>query len=115
MKKVTNNNILNWEQTLVMCSQKADLAADLINMLKADLSRQRNALHKAYADNNIMAMRDIIHQMQGTCSYISLPTLNAETEQFQHLLHNESSNLQAGFQDLDAAIAAVLTQIDSPA
>ena len=97
--------ILDWEKTLVLCNNNESLARELLGMLKTDLPQQKQILIDAYDREQWRMLRDIIHQILGSCSYIALPELKAAAEAMQDAIHQNKI-------DLSEERQAVITAID---
>lgn len=87
-----NNDIINMKETLALCNNNESLAEELITMLKSDLPRQKQILLYAFECNNEQTMRDIVHQILGSCSYISLPQIKQSALALQTAIHNQQGD-----------------------
>lgn len=105
-----DNLIINKKETLAWCNDNHTLANDLITMLKADLPRQKMILIQAYQTDDERTVRDIVHQILGTCSYISLPHTQKVATAFQTAI-NKKENLEPFKNQLIAAIDAVIVAL----
>ena len=103
-----NNITLDWDETLKLCNGNEDLAQELMQMLKSDLPRQKQILNTACDKQDMRIVRDIVHQILGTCSYISLPRLKAAAESLQKEIQQESPAINQKQKTLIAAIDAVI-------
>ena len=102
------DKIINWEKTLTLCHDNNDLANELIAMLKSDLPRQKQILLHAYDKQDTQMIRDIVHQILGSCSYISLPTIEATARQMHHAIHTKANNIDAQKKKLIDAIDSAI-------
>lgn len=109
------NNIINWDETLKLCNNNYDLALELVTMLKTDLPMQKQIFIDAYERADTRTLRDIIHQILGSCSYISLPQLKQAAEAMHMAVHTNQKNLnqqrQAVIDAIDAAIMLPMNQL----
>lgn len=109
------NQIINWEETLKLCNNNQDLALELVSMLKTDLPLQKQIFVDAYERNDTRTLRDIIHQILGSCSYISLPQLKQAAETMHMAVHTNQPDLtaerQAVIDEIDRAIVLPITQL----
>ncbi len=101
-------DIIDFEETLALCNHNEALAAELIKMLKTDLPRQKSILIHAYERGDEQTMRDITHQILGSCSYISLPDIKMHALIFQDAVHNGEKELEVFKNNLIKAIDAVI-------
>jgi len=88
------NDILNWSETLALCNNNEALAHELIGMLKTDLPMQKQILLDAYTRQDTRTLRDIVHQILGSCSYIALPQLKEAAACMHTAIHNNQENLE---------------------
>jgi HPt (histidine-containing phosphotransfer) domain-containing protein len=86
-------DILNWTETLILCNNNKDLALELIEMLKADLPMQKQIILDAYDRKDTRMLRDIVHQILGSCSYISLPQLKQAATAMHDAIHQQQKDL----------------------
>ncbi len=107
MKKI----IINWEETLALCNNNETLAKELLFMLKTDLPRQKQILLDAFLRNDTQMMRDIVHQILGSCSYISLPNIKEAAETMHTAIHSKKIEVVVA---KDALIDAMNAVIISP-
>lgn len=104
-----NDNIINMKETLVLCNNNTSLANELIAMLKTDLPRQKQILLYAFEREDEQTMRDIVHQILGSCSYISLPQVKHRALALQTAIHNKQDDIvQLRDQLIDAMDAIIV-------
>lgn len=112
-----NNTIINWDETLTLCNNNQALALELVTMLKADLPLQKQIFIDAYDREDWRTLRDIVHQILGSCSYIALPQLKESAQNIHMAIHNKKADLkqerQAIIQAIDNAIVLPIKQFDS--
>lgn len=99
-----SNHILDWEQTLKLCNNNKGLANELISMLKTDLPAQKRILIDAYERHDTRTLRDIVHQIIGSCSYISLPQLKEAANNMHNDIHTSNKDLTPAKKELIQAI-----------
>ena len=104
MKKI----IINWDETLSLCNNNEMLAKELLLMLKTDLPRQKQILFDAFERNDTQMMRDIVHQILGSCSYISLPDIKEAAETMHTAIHSKKINRATATDQLINAMNAVI-------
>ena len=104
MKKI----IINWDETLSLCNNNETLAKELLLMLKTDLPRQNQILLDAAERNDTQMMRDIVHQILGSCSYISLPDIKEAAEIMHAAIHSKKISLAVAKDQLINAMNAVI-------
>lgn len=101
--------VINMEETLALCNNNESLANELIAMLKADLPRQKQILIYAFERDDEQTMRDIVHQILGTCSYISLPQIKKNALALQDAIRSQKGDLvQLRNQLIDAMDAVIV-------
>lgn len=88
-----NNSIINWDETLELCNHNQALADELILMLKTDLPRQKQIFLNAYDKQDTRMIRDIVHQILGSCSYISMPLVKKHAQELHDAIHHNENNL----------------------
>ncbi len=106
-----DTNVINKEETLALCNENESLAKELMMILKTDLPRQKMILLDAYAHQDRKMMRDIVHQILGTCSYISLPDTKQHALSFHAALHDNIKDLESYKTNLVAAMDAVIVSL----
>lgn len=104
MKKI----IINWDETLSLCNNNETLAKELLFMLKTDLPRQKQILLDAFERSDTQMMRDIVHQILGTCSYISLPDIKQAAETMHTAIHSKEIEIAIAKDNLINAMNAVI-------
>lgn len=105
---MSDDNIIDYKETLSLCNNNESLAAELIKMLKTDLPRQKMILIHAYERDDYKTLRDIVHQILGSCSYICLPNIEKNALALQIAVHNNEKNLEPLKNNLISAIDAVI-------
>jgi HPt (histidine-containing phosphotransfer) domain-containing protein len=96
------------KETLKLCNNNETLAHELIAMLKNDLPRQKIILVDAYQRQDMRLLRDIVHQILGSCSYISLPQIEKAAQVFQFAVHSNEPGLETLKTNLIKAMDAVI-------
>ena len=108
MIESNSTKILNWDETIKLCNNNEELAKELIHMLKNDLPQQKQILLTASEKNDLRMVRDIIHQILGSCSYISLPELKEKAQSLHDALHLNETDFKEKQKALIHAINAVI-------
>lgn len=106
-----NDNVIDMKETLAWCNNNQSLANELITMLKSDLPRQKQILLFAFEREDEQTVRDILHQILGSCSYISLPQIKRCALALQDAIHqHETTNYTPLCHQLFEAMDAVIVQ-----
>ena len=103
-------NIINWPETLTLCNNSEALAKELLSMLAIDLPRQKMILIDTNTKTDLRLMRDILHQILGSCSYLSLPTIKQKALDLQNAIHTNEEQIDPEFKALIKAIDEVIMQ-----
>ncbi|CAY75458.1 sensor histidine kinase/response regulator [Erwinia pyrifoliae DSM 12163] len=81
---------LDWTMALSQAANKPDLAHDLLQMLVDFLPEVQKLVELYSAENNISALRNIIHKLHGSASYSGVPRMKQLCLQLeQNLRHSE--------------------------
>nr|MBO2509825.1 hybrid sensor histidine kinase/response regulator [Gammaproteobacteria bacterium] len=96
--------ILDPEEGLRLAAGKADLAADLLNMLLSSLPGDREAIHQARASGDRTTLIERIHRLHGATRYCGVPQLRAACQRCETLLKQNDPAAEQALDDLDAAI-----------
>ncbi|NJC99090.1 response regulator, partial [Candidatus Erwinia dacicola] len=81
---------LDWALALRQAANKPDLARDLLQMLVDFLPEVQSLIDQYIGENNIPALRDIIHKLHGSASYSGVPRMKQLCLQLeQNLWHYE--------------------------
>jgi two-component system, NarL family, sensor histidine kinase BarA len=102
--------VLDAEEGLRLAAGKADLAADMLNMLLAGLPGDRQAIRQAREAGERSALIERVHRLHGATRYCGVPQLRAACQRSETLLKQDDPGAQRALDELDAAIAR-LTEI----
>ncbi|WP_130835452.1 two-component sensor histidine kinase BarA [[Erwinia] mediterraneensis] len=78
---------LEWSLALKQAANKPDLARDLLQMLVDFMPEVREKMETAIADNDAVALREIIHKLHGSASYSGVPRMKQLCQQLEKNLH----------------------------
>ncbi|WP_380183918.1 two-component sensor histidine kinase BarA [Kalamiella sp. sgz302252] len=82
---------LDWELALRQAANKPDLARDLLQMLMDFLPEVQKQVEHYMAEDNVRALRDIIHKLHGSASYSGVPRLKQLCQQLEQGLRDGQS------------------------
>ncbi|MBV4368843.1 two-component sensor histidine kinase BarA [Erwinia phyllosphaerae] len=77
---------LDWDLALRQAANKPDLARDLLQMLVDFLPDVQQQVERYMAENNVKALRDIIHKLHGSASYSGVPRMKQLCQQLEQSL-----------------------------
>ncbi|MFI8747870.1 response regulator [Pseudomonas sp. NPDC077186] len=97
--------VLDAEEGLRLAAGKADLAADMLNMLLAGLPGDRQAIRQARDAGERTALIERVHRLHGATRYCGVPQLRAACQRSETLLKQNDPGAQRALDELDAAIA----------
>ena len=95
--------VLDPAEGLRLAAGKADLAADMLNMLLDSLAADQAAIRQARASNDCNALLERIHRLHGATRYCGVPQLRAACQRSESLL-KQNSPASVALDELDAAI-----------
>ncbi|MCU1716735.1 response regulator [Pseudomonas sp. 5P_3.1_Bac2] len=102
--------VLDAEEGLRLAAGKPDLAADMLNMLLAGLSNDRQAIQQARVTGERNSLIERVHRLHGATRYCGVPQLRAACQRSETLLkHNDPASAQA-LDGLDEAIQRLIDQ-----
>lgn len=107
--------VLDPQEGLRLAAGKADLAADMLNMLLASLEADREAIRAARLANDHEGLIEQVHRLNGASRYCGVPQLRAACQRSETLLKQESPQAQQALDELDAAISRLAAQARSSA
>ncbi|HBX57554.1 response regulator [Pseudomonas sp. UBA2684] len=97
-------NVLDAAEGLRLAAGKADLAADMLNMLLAGLPADRQAIQQARAAGERNALIERVHRLHGATRYCGVPQLRAACQRSETLLKQDDPAAHNALDELDAAI-----------
>ncbi|MDT4804395.1 Signal transduction histidine-protein kinase BarA [compost metagenome] len=102
--------ILDAEEGLRLAAGKADLAADMLNMLLAGLPADRQAIRQARAAGDRTMLIERVHRLHGATRYCGVPQLRAACQRSETLLKQNDPAAAQALDELDAAIARLAAE-----
>ena len=96
--------VLDKEEGLRLAAGKADLAADMLNMLLAGLPGDLQAIRQARADGDRSALIERIHRLHGATRYCGVPQLRAACQYSETQLKQDQPIRGSGLDELEQAI-----------
>ncbi len=96
--------LLDAEEGLRLAAGKADLAADMLNMLLASLEAELHAIREARAANDQQMLLERVHRLHGATRYCGVPQLRQACERSETLLKQGHADAPAALDELEAAI-----------
>jgi two-component system sensor histidine kinase BarA len=97
-------SVLDADEGLRLAAGKADLAADMLNMLLAGLSGDRQAIRQARDSGERNSLIERVHRLHGATRYCGVPQLRAACQRSETLLKQNDPAAQHALDELDAAI-----------
>ena len=98
-----HNPILDQEEGLKLAAGKADLAADMLDMLVKGLPDDRVQIETLTAANNNQGLLEVVHRLHGATRYCGVPQLRSCCLEAESLL-KKGQNSQAAISQLIEAI-----------
>jgi two-component system sensor histidine kinase BarA len=110
----THPPALDWALAVERAGGNAALAADLMDMLRAELPQRVAAMEAAASRGDDAALEEEVHRVVGSCRYCGVPALEAAASHLDGLLHRGEPWQRP---DLDAITraAAELESAEPPA
>lgn len=102
--------VLDPEESLRLAAGKADLAADMLNMLLASLDEDRLIIAKARQSRDWTALRERVHRLHGASRYCGVPQLRETCRRCETLLKRRDPGVEAALDRLDLAIERLFQQ-----
>jgi two-component system sensor histidine kinase BarA len=97
-------SVLDHEEGLRLAAGKADLAADMLDMLLAGLPGDRQAIRQARESGERTSLIERVHRLHGATRYCGVPQLRAACQRSETLLKQNDPAAQQALDELDAAI-----------
>ncbi|WHS99614.1 MAG: histidine kinase [Pantoea stewartii] len=85
---------LDWKLALRQAANKPDLARDLLRMLLEFLPEVHAKIVQYMAENDAVALREIIHKLHGSASYSGVPRMKQLCRKLEKELH-QASDIEA--------------------
>lgn len=98
---------INWEHSLKQVGGRASLAEELITMFIKELPDMQSAINKSYQSKHFQALSDLLHKLDGGCSYAGVPGLKSIILEFSKAIKLNQQN------DLDNLLIKLNTEIDA--
>ncbi|GGJ90833.1 response regulator [Pseudomonas matsuisoli] len=102
--------VLDPEEGLRLAAGKADLAADMLDMLLASLDTDRQAIRQARDKQDREALIERVHRLHGATRYCGTPQLRHACQQCETLLKQNDPGAEQALDKLDAAIYTLATE-----
>ena len=102
--------VLDTDEGLRLAAGKADLAADMMDMLLAALEGDRQSIREARAAGDQQALIDRVHRLHGATRYCGVPQLRAACERSETLLKQQHPSAANALDQLDCAIDRLLRE-----
>jgi two-component system sensor histidine kinase BarA len=104
---MTTTSAINWEHSLKQVGGRASLAEELITMFVKELPDMQNSINQTYQAKHLQALADMLHKLDGGCSYAGVPGLKT-------IIANISKSLKLNqLNDLDGLMQKLNTEIDA--
>jgi two-component system sensor histidine kinase BarA len=103
---------LNWELSLKLANNKADLAKDMLKMMVESNHETGRVIHAAYQAQDFDELLQHIHKLHGASCYVGTPRLKSLSNQYETKLKKQQYNL---LEDLHAELIAELKAINEEA
>ena len=101
-------SVLDAEEGLRLAAGKADLAADMLDMLLASLRADRETIRQARTEGDRLALIERVHRLHGATRYCGVPQLRAACQRSETLLKQDDAKAQTALDELDGAIERLL-------
>jgi two-component system sensor histidine kinase BarA len=103
---------LDWELSLKLANNKADLAKDMLKMMVESNHETGRVIHAAYQAQDFDELLQHIHKLHGASCYVGTPRLKSLSNQYETKLKKQQYNL---LEDLHAELIAELKAINEEA
>ncbi|WP_343572440.1 response regulator [Pseudomonas sp.] len=97
-------SVLDPAEGLRLAAGKAELAADMLGMLLASLSADRQVIRQARERNDRNTLLERIHRLHGATRYCGVPMLRAACQRAETLLKQNDPDAPAALNELDKAM-----------
>ncbi|MFI8481527.1 response regulator [Pseudomonas sp. NPDC078700] len=99
---------LDAEEGLRLAAGKADLAADMLNMLLAGLPTDLHAIRQARESANHILLIERVHRLHGATRYCGVPQLRATCLRSETLLKQDDPTAKNALDQLETAIERLM-------
>lgn len=106
-------SVLDPAEGLRLAAGKAELAADMLGMLLASLSADRQVIRQARERNDRNTMLERIHRLHGATRYCGVPMLRAACQRAETLIKQNDPDAPAALDELDKAMAELAKATES--
>ncbi|SNR84440.1 response regulator [Pseudomonas segetis] len=106
---------LDNEEGLRLAAGKADLAADMLNMLLAGLPTDLQAIRQARQSDNSQLLIERVHRLHGATRYCGVPQLRATCLRSETLLKQDDPGAKHALDQLEAAIERLMIETQAEA
>lgn len=103
---------LDWELSLQLANNKADLAKDMLKMMVESNHETGRVIHAAYQAQDFDDLLQHIHKLHGASCYVGTPRLKSLSNQYETKLKKQQYNL---LEDLHSELIAELKAITEEA
>ena len=103
---------LDWELSLKLANDKADLAKDMLKMMVDSNHETGRVIHAAYQGQDFDELLQHIHKLHGASCYVGTPRLKSLSNQYETKLKKQQYNL---LEDLHNDLIAELKAINDEA
>lgn len=102
-------NAIDWDMTLRMAGNKAELANDMLSMLISKLPEDAALIRALYNDQKIPELAHHVHKLHGALCYCGLPRLKRVVVKLESdLKSNIMDNLVSHLDQLDLEVELLL-------
>ncbi|WP_339514385.1 ATP-binding protein [Pseudomonas sp. RL_15y_Pfl2_60] len=106
---------LDIEEGLRLAAGKADLAADMLNMLLAGLPTDLQAIRQARQAGNSQLLIERVHRLHGATRYCGVPQLRATCLRSETLLKQDDPAARNALDQLEVAIKRLMSETQAKA
>lgn len=112
MSTIEKTQLIDWEQTVHLAGEDADLAKDILTLTYRSLPTDLEEISLAIKDVDERELRRLLHKLEGGISYVKLPVLESATLALHEAVNNsENDKYTALFNTLHEAINATINAI----
>lgn len=107
---------IDWELCKKLAGFKDDLALEMLEMLIDALPQDKANIIEAFAQDNLIAMREHVHKLHGACCYVGVPKLRIIARELETaLVANTTDALTAYVNNLQSEVDAIIAYYESDA
>ncbi|MBX9704712.1 MAG: Hpt domain-containing protein [Gammaproteobacteria bacterium] len=112
------NELIDWERSIVLADNDPDLATDILKLTSNSLPTDLQEIETAFRNEDEREMRRLLHKLEGGISYASLPRLEAITLKVHKAVRElDNEHMAELMQELRSAVmdtlGAIAQQINS--